>query len=183
MAISLSVIIPAYNSAQHIKLCLEALCAFGDSQLQIVVVDDSSTDGTKEAAAAFPVTILSTQDSHGPAFARNMGARAATADVLVFLDSDVCIRSDTLQRIRASFEASPDLDALIGSYDSSPHCRDFLSQYRNLMHAFVHQTGAREASTFWSGCGAIRRSVFLEHRGLTKRSDALRSRISSWATA
>src|SRR5262249_42843663 len=40
-----------------------------------------------------------------------------------------------------------------------------LSQYKNLFHRFFHQEGAYEASTFWSGCGAIKRSVFLEMGG------------------
>lgn len=57
------------------------------------------------------------------------------------------------------------VDALIGSYDDDPKSPDFISQYRNLMHCSVHQTGRSEASTFWSGCGAIRREVFLESGG------------------
>jgi hypothetical protein len=54
---------------------------------------------------------------------------------------------------------------LVGSYDDAPESADFLSQYKNLMHHFVHQRSRREACTFWSGCGAIRREVFLEHGG------------------
>jgi hypothetical protein len=41
----------------------------------------------------------------------------------------------------------------------------FLSQYRNLLHHYVHQTGHEDASTFWCGCGGIRRAVFLEMGG------------------
>jgi len=52
------------------------------------------------------------------------------------------------------------LDAIFGSYDDAPGSPDFLSQYRNLMHTFVHQTARSEATTFWSGCGAMRVSSF-----------------------
>jgi hypothetical protein len=103
----------------------------------------------------------------GPAFARNLGAGEAAGDVLFFLDADVCVKTDTLSRIARSFDADPELDALIGSYDNQPGAADFISQYRNLMHAFVHQTGAEQASTFWSGCGAIRRRVFMQHSGFS----------------
>ena len=47
---------------------------------------------------------------------------------------------------------------------------DFLSQYKNLMHCFVHQNAESEASTFWSGCGAIRREVFLAMSGFDASS-------------
>jgi glycosyltransferase involved in cell wall biosynthesis len=109
--------------------------------------------------------VLFTQGRTGPAQARNQGARAAQGDILFLLDSDVCLHPDTLARVRQNFEDDPGLDALIGSYDSAPGSSDFLSQYKNLMHCFVHQRSRREACTFWSGCGAIRREVFLSFSG------------------
>lgn len=165
MPTSVSIVIPAFNSAEYLRACLQALGTDADPYREIIVVDDCSTDGTRSVAAEFPVTVLATEQRRGPAFARNLGARAARGEILVFLDADVCAHSDTIERIRQSFEADPQLDALIGSYDSSPRSGDFLSQYRNLMHYHVHQRGSQEASTFWSGCGAIRRPLFLEHDG------------------
>ena len=67
----------------------------------------------------------------------------------------------TLTRIRDRFESEPDLDALIGSYDDEPAAPGFVSQYKNLLQHYVHQHGRKEATTFWSGCGAIRRELFL----------------------
>jgi GT2 family glycosyltransferase len=55
----------------------------------------------------------------------------------------------------------PTLAALIGSYDDEPAAQNFFSQYKNLLHHYVHQTSSEEASTFWGACGAIRREVFL----------------------
>jgi GT2 family glycosyltransferase len=133
--------------------------------LEIIVVDDGSTDSTRDVALSFGITPLETGGRRGPAFARNLGARAAAGSIVFFLDADVCAQSDTIETVQAHFNSDPALDALIGSYDNDPHAPDFLSQYRNLMHAFVHQQGDESASTFWSGCGAIRRDVFLEHSG------------------
>ena len=70
---------------------------------------------------------------------------------------------------RALSLRDPSLDALIGSYDESPDAVDFLSQYKNLMHCFVHQQGKRRASTFWTGCGAVRRTVFEASGGFDER--------------
>jgi len=66
------------------------------------------------------------------------------------------------------FSRNRDLDAVIGSYDRRPAANGFVSEYRNLMHHFVHHRGKREASTFWAGCGAIRKSVFLESGGFNE---------------
>jgi GT2 family glycosyltransferase len=167
MGSTFSVVIPAHNASAHLGACLHALNQSLETPLEILVVDDGSTDDTGRIAEAFGATLIGAGPRLGPAYARNLGAGKAGGDVLFFLDADVCVKVDTLSRIARSFDADPELDALIGSYDNQPGATDFISQYRNLMHAFVHQTGAEQASTFWSGCGAIRRPVFMQHSGFS----------------
>lgn len=148
-----------------LRQALERLAVSRDPADEIVVVDDGSTDGSAELARAAGVRVLSTDGRKGPARARNIGAKAASGEIVFFLDADVTVSPDTIERVRHGFAEDPSLDALIGSYDDNPGSADFLSQYRNLMHHFVHQRSRRDACTFWSGCGAIRRSVFEEHGG------------------
>jgi GT2 family glycosyltransferase len=167
--ISVSAIIPNYNSGPALAQCLQSLERSGGKLYECIVVDDASTDGSASAAIWRGVRVLSTGRRRGPAYARNLGASVASGDVLLFLDADVCVHPDTVERITKRFAGDPDLDALMGSYDDNPAARDFLSQYRNLLHCFVHQTGNPRASTFWSGCGAIRRSVFVAHGGFDTR--------------
>lgn len=162
---SISVIIPAYNSGESLTRCLESLSTSTLAPLEVIVVDDGSTDDTRVRASAFSTRVLMTGGRRGPAFARNLGSKQATGDILFFLDSDVCVTKDTLARIQCAFAQNLTLDAIIGSYDRTPGCWNFLSQYRNLMHAYVHQTGDSQASTFWTGCGAILREVFVRHGG------------------
>lgn len=160
-----------HNAPEHLRKCLERLTASVEPPDEILVVDDGSTDETPDVARLFPVRLFSTAERSGPAVARNLGAQEASGDVLFFIDADVLVRSDTVSQIRAAFADDPALDALIGSYDDKPESGDFLSQYKNLMHHFVHQRSRREACTFWSGCGAIRRAVFLEHGGFDESYD------------
>ena len=67
------------------------------------------------------------------------------------------------------FEARPDVAAVFGSYDASPAAAGVVSRYKNLLHHFVHQHGDARASTFWAGCGAIRRRVFAEVGGFDEK--------------
>jgi GT2 family glycosyltransferase len=60
------------------------------------------------------------------------------------------------------------MDALFGSYDDSPPHRNWVSLYKNLQHHFVHHHSQPEASTFWTGVGAIRREVFLKLGGFSE---------------
>ncbi len=161
----MSVVIPVCNAGGFLASCLDCLSRSTCSDYECIVVDDGSTDDSVEIARRHGVKVVSTGARRGPARARNLGARHASGDILFFIDADVLVYPGTLARIVADFAGDPDLDAVIGSYDDSPGAADFLSQYRNLMHCYVHQTGRREASTFWSGCGAIKRAVFREHGG------------------
>jgi GT2 family glycosyltransferase len=101
----------------------------------------------------------------GPAAARNRGAAASRADVLVFVDADVEVNSGALALIERRFAADPELAAVFGAYDDSPEDPGLASQYRNLLHHHVHAGAAGEAETFWAGLGAIRRERFEEAGG------------------
>ena len=165
MPVQISVIIPVYNAETYLRQCLTNLAASTEPPLEFIVVDDGSTDNSIDVAREFGAQVLSTDGRKGPAFARNMGAKIARGEILFFLDSDVCVEPDTVSKMDAEFAMHPDVDAVMGSYDRWPSAKNFMSQYRNLMHHYVHQQSRREAVTFWAGCGAVRREIFLEFGG------------------
>jgi len=158
-----SVIVPVHNGQEHLARCLAGLRPAARLIRELIVIDDSSTDNSAQIAATYGARVIRTEAQVGPAAARNRGAAEAQGDILLFLDADVEVYPDTVARVVEALESDPALDAVIGSYDDQPHAPNFMSQYRNLMHSFVHQSGNREAATFWTGCGAIRRQVFFEY--------------------
>jgi arylsulfatase A-like enzyme/GT2 family glycosyltransferase len=154
------VIIPVHNGRPTLDGCLRALLQSVGVEPDVVVVDDASTDGSGDMASRFPVRRITLQRRLGSAAARNQGAEEARAPILVFIDADVRVAPDTLSRMVRAFQEDPGMAALFGSYSAdSPHT-DFFSQYKNLHHHFIHRISRRDASTFWTGCGAIRREVF-----------------------
>jgi GT2 family glycosyltransferase len=162
----LSVIVPVHNGGEDLQRCLQGLAASTRPPDEVIVVDDGSTDDSAAHAAALAARVVATTAGpRGPAYARNRGAEAATGDVLVFVDADVVVHADTLARIEAVLLGEPEVAALFGSYDDDPPARSAASLYKNLLHHHVHQHGEREAGTFWAGCGAVRRAVFLAAGG------------------
>lgn len=167
----LSVIIPVYNSAHLLPACLESLHASHYRDYEIILVDDASTDHTAELAATLPVRFLRLPCRSGPAVARNRGSALARGDYLLFMDGDVAVHPETLGRIVDTFVRDAGIDAVFGSYDTDPAAANLFSQYKNLFHHFVHQQSREEAWTFWTGCGAIRRAVFLGMGGFDGSCD------------
>lgn len=160
-----SVIIPVHNGARDLPRCLTALRSSTVAVQECIVVDDGSTDDSAVVARGAGAVVLSAGRCAGPAAARNLGARAASGDLLFFTDADVTVHERTIEQLLECFRNAPGVAAVIGSYDDSPAGGGFVSQYKNLQHHYVHQNSSTEAETFWSGCGLIRRDVFLEAGG------------------
>ena len=170
----LSVVIPVYNGGRDFEHCLRRLRESDQDGVELIVVDDGSTDGSAALAESFGASVVRHQIPLGPAAARNLGARAATAPLVFFLDADVAVHPQTLSRAVKRFSDNPSLGALFGSYDANPSAPGLTSRFRNLLHHYVHQQGdfvadARPARTFWTGCGAIRRQAFLDLGGFDPR--------------
>ncbi len=160
----LSVIVPAHQAAHTLPHCLDAIVnsEFPMAEAELIVVDDGSSDATFDIALGVRARALRTPNGpRGPAFARNLGATAARGDVLVFVDADVVIASTSLTQFAELFRTDTSLVAAFGAYDTQPAAPQFISQYRNLLHHYVHAQNGGPAQTFWSGCGAVRRAPFL----------------------
>lgn len=163
-------VIPVYNSADTLTRCLASVAASRRQPDECIVVDDGCTDGSAEIARSAGVRVVSVPNGPtGPGNARNVGAAAATGDVLFFLDADVTAHEDTIGKVAETFEGDRTIDAAFGSYDDNPDAADFLSRYKNLFHHFVHQHARPEAVTFWGACGAVRRGVFRALGGFDAR--------------
>src|SRR5947207_2948868 len=163
----LSVIVPVRNGEDVLARSLPALRAsdFPAEQWELIVVDDASADGSAGTAAAYADVLLRLPVRRGAAAARNRGAGQARAPVLVFVDADVCVHPDVLRRLAGLLESESGVAAVFGAYDAAPPAPGLVSQYRNLLHHYVHVQSPGDAETFWTGCGAIRREVFAELGG------------------
>src|SRR5215216_518469 len=98
-----SVIIPTYNRKDLLRETLDSLAqqTYPSDRFEVIIVDDGSTDGTRQITAeTFPFSLRYGQQSNqGDAAARNFGAQQSQADILVFLDDDILVEPDYLTHL------------------------------------------------------------------------------------
>ena len=106
----ISVIIPVYNSEQYLEKCLDSVLASSFSDLEIICVDDGSTDRSMEILQSYSMTDqrvkILTQEHLFAGAARNTGIKAAAGKYIHFLDSDDMIVPDAYEKLYAAAEAS-----------------------------------------------------------------------------
>ena len=114
-----SVIIPVRNRPDDIAACLQTLkeLAYSDDKLEIIVVDDASTDQTPDVVSRFPVRLIPLKQHKQAAYCRNLAARHARGDILAFIDSDCLAGSAWLRELVPAFKDTQ-LGALGGVVDS-----------------------------------------------------------------
>jgi O-antigen biosynthesis protein len=101
---SISVVVCAYNAAETIDECLAHTCALDYPSLEILVIDDGSTDATAEISRRHPRAIVATIDHAGLSVARNEGLRLATSDIVAYLDSDAYPAPEWLYYLSLGFD-------------------------------------------------------------------------------
>src|SRR5258707_2696065 len=98
-----SVVVPCYNAAAFIGRTIESLLAQTYPADQFIVVDDGSTDDSAAAIRSYPVTLVQHAPNRGLAAARNTGLKAATGEVVVYVDADATAAPDLLEHLTAGY--------------------------------------------------------------------------------
>jgi glycosyltransferase involved in cell wall biosynthesis len=110
----ISCIVPVYNGERYLAEALDSILAQTYGPLEILVVDDGSTDRTSEVVAGYGSAVRTLhQPNAGPAAARNRGIAAANGAFLAFLDADDCWHPAKLERQMTRFAARPELEASV----------------------------------------------------------------------
>jgi hypothetical protein len=161
-----TVVVPAYNEEAAIEAVLDDLEQHLGPTYEIVVVDDGSTDRTRELAEAHHCRVISHHHNAGKGAAMKTGAEAASSDVLVFIDADATY----------PVEAIPEMVVAMGDHDLVRATRSHTSEHIPTVNRLGNRAFDRllnafhdlEGSDHMSGLYSIRRSSFL---GLDVRSD------------
>ncbi len=135
----ISVIIPAYNVARFIEEAIRSVLAQSYRPLQIIVIDDGSTDGTSQAAAGFGELVEVHRVAHrGASSSRNEGIARARGSRIAFLDADDLWTIDKLTLQAAALDSDPELEAVFGhAIQFHDNTRDENGAHSPLMAAYA----------------------------------------------
>jgi glycosyltransferase involved in cell wall biosynthesis len=164
-ATTASIIIPTFNGASRIGSCLDSVVKQTAGRgVEILVVDDGSTDNTASVVTNFPSVRLITQANAGPASARNHGALQARGAILLFTDDDCVPMPDWLQAMLAPFE-DPEVVGAKGVYrthQKSLAARFVQIEYEDKYRLMASLPNIDFIDTYSAG---FRRDRFLEMAG------------------
>jgi GT2 family glycosyltransferase len=171
---SVSVVIPCFNAQRTLAVCVEALLANNVRPLEIILVDDASSDPASPAladalAASHPglVRAIRLEKNGGPAVARNRGAAVACGTYLVFVDSDTKPSPDLVEKFLARI---PEADAVSGIYAMEPLNDEPVARYKAYLNYYAFSSeGVFAYETFSASTAGIRADVFAAHGGFDEK--------------
>jgi len=163
-------VIPAYNAESTLELCLDSLACQTVPAAQIILVDDGSADGTDAIAREAGLEVISCHTNKGPAHARNLGVEAATGQIILFLDADVTVPNDLIEKLIGLFRSDAGTMAVQTLYTPLCPASDSVSKYQNM---YYHHALARiredSVATFATWCAAVRKEAFISAGGFNMR--------------
>ncbi|GII77363.1 hypothetical protein Sru01_23450 [Sphaerisporangium rufum] len=160
---TVSLIVPCYNAARTLRLCLESALAQTRPPDEIVVVDDASTDGSAEIAEGLGCRVVRLPENRGVSAARNAGVDATTGEIVFFLDADVALRPDAVAAALDVLAGDPGCGCVHGVYDTEPLIDDGPVEWYRILHA-AHWRGRHlgEVNSVVFALAAIRRGVLAD---------------------
>ena len=157
-----SVIIPCYNGEAFLREAIESVLTQSYPWVEVVVIDDGSTDGSARIAQAFDIRYFY-QSNQGLTASRNLGIRESNGSYIVFLDADDRLLPDAIATGLAVLMQRPDCAMTVGDHLFVSADGTFLSKSRKPFLAAAHYEGLLRSNFIEMISSVIfRRSVFDE---------------------
>ena len=160
-----SVIIPAYNAKKTIANCLDSLSSQNyKGKYEIIVVDDGSKDATKQIAGNFAKVKLLMQNHAGPAKARNLGAKNAKGEILIFTDSDCIADKNFISEMARPF-SNREIAGVQGRYKCKQ--KELIARliHLEIEERYEHMQKQKYIDFIGSYAAAYRKNEFLKAHG------------------
>ncbi|MCP2324079.1 glycosyltransferase involved in cell wall biosynthesis [Hamadaea flava] len=164
-----SVIVPCHNSRKTLALCVEAAQAQTYAEIEVIVVDDASTDDSAAIAESLGAAVVRLPVNGGAGLARNRGMAAARGEVLFFVDSDVALAPDAVEQAMRMFDDHPEYAAVWGVYGDRPLVDDGIVERVQVLTGHYRQSELDVVHTGHFAVGALRRVVVDRIGGFDER--------------
>lgn len=148
----ISIVLPVLNREKVIGRCLKSLMELDYPSYEIIVVDNGSTDRTREIASTFPVDLI-TESRKGPYAARNTGIQHANGEMICFIDSDCLAHKDWLRKLIRNFtdESVAGVGGQLQTYEPETSVEQFEDYAGILVYNLPQGIVQRDTNKFLSG--------------------------------
>ncbi len=162
----ISIVIPVYNEEDYLPACLDAIAAQTVMPDEVIVVDNNSTDSSKQIASSYKFVKLVSESRQGIVFARNRGFDTARSEIIARIDADTVLPPDWIERIQKSLMSEADgsyaavtgaprfYDTIIGKFSDACQVAAYQRLQRLLTGTYV----------LWGANMAIRRDAWHQVR-------------------
>jgi glycosyltransferase involved in cell wall biosynthesis len=156
-----SVVVPNYNYAASLGLCLRSILDQTYPRIEVLMVDDCSTDDSVAVARSLGVRVISTGVNGGCGNARNIGTAQTSGEIVCYVDSDVALAPDAVSQAVAMLAADSGIGCLCGIEAPEPLLHDTLvARYRGLQYHYWSISSEGDQSFLFPAICLIRREVF-----------------------
>jgi glycosyltransferase involved in cell wall biosynthesis len=164
MTRSVSVVVAAYNEQRHIVRLLDSLCDQTLPPVEVIVVDDGSSDATAALARAAGARVLATAH-RGPAHARNYGAHHARGEILVFADGDMACSRGYVEALAGPIAAGRAVGTFTKEIYVGQPANGWSRSYCYIRRLSYPRILPRDFPDRWTNFRAVRRDTFLSVGG------------------
>lgn len=162
-SLALSIIIPAYNEEDYIGACLDSLAAQTIKPLEVILVDNNSTDKTIQIVKKYPFVKILCEKRQHQVFAQATGFNVANGDILGRIDADSILPPDWTKKIINAFEADSQLLAVTGGADPYDVPGKWLGSA--IFHGYIYVAGLVGGQRMlWGSNYAVRSSAWRKIR-------------------
>lgn len=159
----LSIIIPVYNGEKYIENCLASVDTFSDENVEILVIDDGSTDNTKNICSRFKNIKYYKNKNHGVSYSRNYGIKHATGKFLMFVDSDDLLVDNWYENIK-SLLLNTDYDIIYLSHSFSN--KNNKNNKNDVIESIIGYNYKNDFSNMSSACSKLYNSKYIYEKNI-----------------
>ena len=164
-----SIIIPIYNSQNTIDSCLSSIYRQIHDDAEIILIDDASTEDLSHIPNHPQLRVLTNEKNLGPSASRNVGAKHAHGELLVFVDADVEIMPGCLDALLYPLENNPEVLGANGIFSLKTPTKGYTSAFVNTSIHYQHTKHGDKINTCFTSICTIRKSAFKEMGGWDDR--------------
>tara|TARA_B100000965_G_C19596860_1_gene760666 strand:- start:2913 stop:3890 length:978 start_codon:yes stop_codon:yes gene_type:complete len=166
----LSIIITTYNEQKYIHACLESIYKNNFKNIEVLIVDDASTDKTIKIIKKFPVKLFILKKNKGAAFAKNFAIKKAKSNFIFFIDADATLQKNILSKMIKIIKKHKNLSGINGIWSDTPINKGYFPKYQSVDMNFAMKSMAKKKYSFhWGNGSLIKKKILLDLGGFNEK--------------